>query len=442
MVEHRTENAGVPSSSLGLGTGKLILAMGFFDFTRRVLRLSSGGFDWYDVDMKTILLISRCPPYPIHLGARLILWHLARELARRDYVIDLLAMYSRADDPMFTAEYQAFFHKIELIPEVRRSGRAYLRRLLVPSARFADSPDQSFTPQLWQAVADYLRRRHYDLVHCFGGVSVYEFHPCFADKPTVITPYESYALFLQRAAQQGHLNARLSLPLARRFESWMFTPYDRTVVIAEPDKEMLLSLQPKLKVDVIPNGIDLERFQLQGAERAPHTLLFVGNYDYLPNQDAVRVLVQRVLPAVRQQIPQARLQLVGSSPPDWIRALANDAIEVSGHVADVQPYLAQGTVFVCPLRIGAGLKNKVLEALAMGIPVAATPLSFDGIHVRHGESAWIAAVDKIAAGVIRLLGDKGLRRRLSMNGRALIEAEYSWAQTASRYEQLYDEVAS
>lgn len=364
-----------------------------------------------------------------------------RQLARRGYVIDLLALHNRADDPLFTAEYQDFFRSIELIPETPRRASAYLRRLLLPSARFAHSPDQSFTPRLWQTIADYLRRRHYDLVHCFGGVNVYEFHPCFADKPTVIAPYESYALFLQRAARQGHLKARLSLPLARRFESWMFSPYDRAVVLAEPDKAMLLSLQPQLTIDVIPNGIDLDQFQLRQTKRAPHTLLFVGSYDYLPNQDAVRVLAHQVMPAVRRQIPQARLQLVGRNPPAWMRGLANEYIEVTGAVADVQPYLARAAVFVCPLRIGAGLKNKVLEALAMGIPVAATPLSVDGIHVKHGESAWIADVEGLAAAVLRLLQDEGLRQRLSANGRALIEAEYTWASAASRYERLYDELA-
>ena len=395
-----------------------------------------------DSPVKTILLISRCPPYPLHFGDRLILWHLMSRLARRGYVIDLLALHSRADDRRFTAEYQDFFRSVELIPEARRGASAYLRRLLWPSTRFAHSPDMSFSPRLWRTVDDYLRRREYDLAHCFGGVNVYEFHPCFADKPTVITPYESYTLFLRRAARQGHLKARLSLPVARRFESWMFTPYDRTVVIAEPDKETLLSLQPKLKVNVIPNGIDLEQFQLSEAERARHTLLFVGSYDYLPNQDAVRVLARQILPAVRQRIPQARLQLVGKNPPDWMRALANEHIEVSGHVADVKPYLARGTVFVCPLRIGAGLKNKVLEALAMGIPVAATPLSVDGIRVKHGESAWIADADDMAAGVLRLLRDEELRRRLAVHGRALIEAEYTWDRVASRYERLYDEVTA
>ena len=114
--------------------------------------------------------------------------------------------------------------------------------------------------------------------------------------------------------------------------------------------------------------------------------------------------------------------------------------EVSGFVPDVVPYLARGTVFVCPLRIGAGLKNKVLEALALGIPVVATPLSVDGIDVRDGESAVMAPVDQIAQKTIELLGDASLRDRLSKNGRELIESRYSWSQTADRYERLYDEI--
>ena len=147
-----------------------------------------------------------------------------------------------------------------------------------------------------------------------------------------------------------------------------------------------------------------------------------------------------MLPQVRARIPEATLQLVGYNPPAWMRALANDHIEVTGAVPDVAPYLARASVFVCPLRIGAGLKNKVLEALAMGIPVLATPLSVDGINVVNGESAIIAPVDQFAAETARLLGDEALRNRLSLNGRALIEAEYSWEKTASSYEQLYHEI--
>ena len=390
--------------------------------------------------MKTILLISRCPPYPLHLGDRLIIWHLARELSRRGYVIDLLALYDREDDPQQIDEYRKYFRHVELFPEPRRGGAAMLRRLLDPAARFARSAQESFCPPLWQSIAGRLNVYRYDLVHCFGSVSVYEYHPLFAHLPNLITPYESHALYLQSALRQGRLGARLRLPLVRSFERFMFAAFDRTVVISEADRTMLLQLQLSLQIEVIPNGIELERFRAKNVDRDPCTLLFVGNYEYPPNEDAARILVDVVLPQVRKAIPEARLQLIGNKPPAWLRDLASDHIEFSGHVPEVTPYLERATVFVCPLRIGAGLKNKVLEALAMGIPVVATPLSVDGIAVRNGESVMIASVDQMAEKTIELLDDAALRERLSRNGRALIESQYSWERTASSYEQLYNEI--
>lgn len=390
--------------------------------------------------MKTILLISRCPPYPLHLGDRLIIWHLARELSQRGYVIDLLALYDRDDDPGHVDRYRAYFRHIELFREPPRASLAYLRRLIDRSARFAHSAERSFCPPLWRAIADRLRRFDYDLVHCFGSVSVYEFYPLFADRPNLITPYESHALYLGSAAAQGQWRARLRLPLVRRFEGFMFAHYDRTVVISAADRAQLLDLNPALSIEVIPNGIELERFHPRELERDPCTLLFVGNYEYAPNQDAARILVEQVLPRVRRERPDARLQLAGANPPGWLRELDGENIEVSGRVPDVAPCLARATVFVCPLRFGAGLKNKVLEALAMGVPVAATPLSLDGIDVRDGESALVAEVDEIAAKTIELLGDSALRQRLSQGGLALIQAQYSWEKTASSYEALYEEI--
>lgn len=390
--------------------------------------------------MKTVLLISRCPPYPTCLGDRLIFRHMTRELSRRGYTIDLLALSNHGDDAGQRAQYERFFRHIELVPEPRRTGAAYLRRLFIPATRFAAAEAASFCPALWRKIVDYLSRYDYDLVHCFGAVSVYEFHPLFAHLPNVITPYESYSLYLQSAARLGKLGARLRLPIARRFERFMFRPYDRTVVISDVDRAMLQRLQPALNVDVIPIGIELDRFEARHSGRDAKTLLFVGNYDYAPNADAARVLVKQVLPQVREQEPSAKLQLVGVNPPAWMRALADDYIEVTGSVPDVRTYLGRAAVFVCPLRIGAGIKNKVLEALAMGIPVVATPLSVDGVNARDGEEAVIAPVDRIAAETLRLLRDDARRESLSLKGRALIDAEHSWERTADSYERLYDEI--
>ena len=104
---------------------------------------------------------------------------------------------------------------------------------------------------------------------------------------------------------------------------------------------------------------------------------------------------------------------------------------------DVRPYLARAGVFVSPLRLGAGIKNKVLEALAMGCPVVATPLSLDGIAARDGEEALIADSGDMVDAVVRVLQDDALRARLGQQGRSLIEARYSWDAVAEQYERLY-----
>jgi glycosyltransferase involved in cell wall biosynthesis len=220
----------------------------------------------------------------------------------------------------------------------------------------------------------------------------------------------------------------------------MFTPFGRTVVVAERDRDALLSLNPALPVSVIPNGVDLDRFPVSAAPRQPDTLLFTGNFEYGPNADAARLLAREVLPAVQQSRPAARLLLVGNAPPPDIQALASPSVVVTGRVPDVLPYLQQAAVYVSPLRLGAGIKNKVLEALAACCPVIGTPLSFDGIAVTDGESAAVATLDQLPTATVRVLEDSALQARLGDGGRALIKSRYTWAHVAEQYEQLYRSV--
>ncbi|MCC7207606.1 MAG: glycosyltransferase, partial [Anaerolineae bacterium] len=156
-------------------------------------------------------------------------------------------------------------------------------------------------------------------------------------------------------------------------------------------------------------------------------------------------LACEILPLVRARQPRARLQLVGNAPPPELRALDGGpgaAIHVTGRVPDVRPYLESASVFVCPLRTGAGIKNKVLEAMAMGLPLVATPLSLDGIPAAAGEHALIAGTgDALAEAAARLLQDSALREHMGANNRRLIESKFTWGAVAARYEALYDKLA-
>lgn len=391
--------------------------------------------------MTKILLISRCPPYPIHFGDRLIIWHLARELVQRDYHLDLLALAQFDSDWNEIAEYERFFRSVQLFEETERTAWMYLQRVLISNHRFPKQAEKAWQTNLWQAIEKQLASENYDVVHLFGGIQVYEFAALLKDIPTVITPYESFSLYLKRAAQQkGGISAHINRFMARHFESWMYSHYGRAVVLTEEDKHELLGINSQLRLEVIPNGIDLDYFVAKPIEREPATLLFVGNYEYEPNLDAARVLVEQIFPVVQASIPDARLQLVGNNPPAELQAWQSDAIDVTGRVPDVRPYLVQATAFVCPLRIGAGIKNKVLEALAMNIPVIASPISMEGIAAKDGEQVIVSDVNSMAETVLHLLKNPILQQKLAQNGRPLIEANYSWRSVTDRYQTLYREL--
>ncbi len=385
-----------------------------------------------------VLIISRCPPYPLHLGDRLIVWHLARELSAQGVTLDLLAFAQHESDWHEQDHYRAFFQHVQLIQEPTRTPLGYLGRVILPQTRFPKKASASWSPPMWEAITAHLQDNVYDAVHLFGSVQVYEFLGALAGAHAIITPYESFTLFSERVMTQTPSVAnRARWWIARAFEGFMFTPYAHTVVVAEPDQAKLQQIQPALNLSVLPNGVDTAYFAPLALERHPHTLLFVGNYEYAPNVDAVHTLVRHILPAVRQHIPQVRVWLVGNAPPPELQAYASENVIVTGRVEDIRPYLAQATAFVCPLRIGAGIKNKVLEALAMGVPVVATPLSVDGIHVIPEESALITEINDMAQSIIRLLHDSALQAKLSQEGQQLIQTRYSWRATAEGYLTLY-----
>ncbi|PJF36898.1 MAG: hypothetical protein CUN49_03100 [Candidatus Thermofonsia Clade 1 bacterium] len=390
---------------------------------------------------RTILLISRCPPYPLHLGDRLIIGNLFAQLAARGYQTDLLAFSDRPSDLAEIKHYRAHFRHVSLLPDPPRTALDYLLRLRAP---FPQRAEQAWSPQMWQAIEAQLRQERYDVIHLFGGVQVYEYRHLVEPLPNLIVPYESYSLLLERQlAQTRSIRQKIALWLrwhmARRYERLMFEGFGAVVVLTETDAAALRSLAPHLPLRVIPNGVALERFKPQAPAEGAH-LLFVGNYEYAPNLDAALWLARDIFPRIKAREPEAELWLVGNGPPADLRAFADEAIHVTGHVPALEPYYARAALFLSPLRFGAGIKNKILEAMAMALPVIATSLSLDGIAFAEGVRLAETAAD-FAEQACALLADAALRARLGAANRAVIEAHYTWSAVADAYESLYAQLS-
>ena len=390
---------------------------------------------------RRILLISRCPPYPLHLGDRLIVGNLFAQLSKRGYLTDLLAFSDRASDLADLPHYRDQFRQVTLLPDPPRTALDYATRLRTP---FPQRAAQAWSPPMWEAITTHLRQTRYDLIHLFGGVQVYEYRDLVRHLPNLIVPYESYSLFLQRQLAQTRslrqrVALRLRLSMARRYERRMFEGFDAVVVLTEPDAAALRALAPDLPLKVIPNGVDLARFAPQKTTDGAH-LLFVGNYEYAPNCDAALWLAREIFPSIKARLPHAELWLVGNAPPPDLRACAAADLHVTGHVPDLQPYYARAALFLSPLRFGAGIKNKVLEAMAMALPVIATPLSADGILPSDGLRLATTAAEFVAH-ACALLPNPTLRARLGAANRAVIEARYTWSAVADAYESLYAQLS-
>jgi sugar transferase (PEP-CTERM/EpsH1 system associated) len=188
------------------------------------------------------------------------------------------------------------------------------------------------------------------------------------------------------------------------------------------------------KVAAIGNGVDSDFFKPDGSvpQQAP-ALVFTGTMDYRPNVEGVCWFVREVWPELKRRVPELTFTIVGRDPtPEVLRLTGTPGITVTGTVKDVRPYLASASVAVVPLRIARGIQNKILEAMAMGRAVVASPPAIEGLDVNIGEEVLRAeSPDEWVAAVLGLLSEGGRRERLGQAARARIVADYGWASRLS-----------
>jgi glycosyltransferase involved in cell wall biosynthesis len=216
--------------------------------------------------------------------------------------------------------------------------------------------------------------------------------------------------------------------------------FDRIVSVTHEDASIIAQLFPRIPVVTVEVGVDLEAFPYRYSGGDGRTLVYLGNYAHFPNEDAALWFVEEMFPRIREVMPSTRLFLVGSRPTRRICALKGEpGIHVTGTVQDVRPYLERASVFIAPIRKGAGIKGKVLEAMATGIPVVATTCANAGIRARDGEEMRIAdSAEAFACAVLDVLHDKEQRMDLSRKGRTLVEERFNWGMLAGKMAEVYE----
>jgi glycosyltransferase involved in cell wall biosynthesis len=272
---------------------------------------------------------------------------------------------------------------------------------------------------------------HFDVAHVMLG-SLAGVAPAL-DMPAVIAPLDAWHLNVraeaERASGAERLWRRAQERAVRRWQSTAYRPFARVIVVTDEDAR---ELDPSLPVTVIPNGVDVARFAPQDGERSG--VLFTGALDTPANEAAAIRLAERIMP----RVPGAELTLVGRSPSPRVLALGG----VVPDVPDIRPWLWGAAAYACPMDSGTGIKNKLLEAMAAGVPAVATPLACQGLEVRDGHHLLIAENDEaFAAALLSTLNHPEAAARRADAARAYVRARHDWDAVAAAYHAVYEQIA-
>ncbi|MBI4759040.1 MAG: glycosyltransferase [Chloroflexi bacterium] len=413
-----------------------------------------------------ILFLTPGLPYPPNKGTSIRNYNLIKQLSAR-HEVHLLSFVWSEEELAWLPALRECCQSIETVMAPRRG---FPRRAL--SVFLSPLPDMALrlpSPEFRAKLAVMLGREPFDLVQVEGielaqyGLDLINgdislIHPA----PSSVFDNHNAEYVLQQRAWEidrryplrwaGALYSFIQWRKLRAYEAMVCRSFDKVIAVSEADRNALHRIVPQVDIAVVPNGVDCALFSSQvpaDAYPAPESrikheasLIFTGTMDFRPNIDAVTWFCQEVLPLIKKDIFHVHFYIVGKSPPPEVRRLGEDpAVTVTGYVDDVRPYMIHSRVYVVPLRMGSGTRLKVLQAMAMGIPVVSTTAGAEGIAARPGEDILIADdPTTFAQQVVSLLNDEERRKKMAARGRALMEASYDWAVIVPRLERVYSQL--
>ena len=384
--------------------------------------------------MPNLLFISHRIAWPLNKGEKIRGWNLIQHMREIGYDVHFGCVVDDPADMAHSDRMRDVCASVGAFPIDKR--RQKMRALLNARPGRPLMPDFYTAPALQRWVNETLVSVSVDVIYIYSvAMAPYALHVQHGNK----------ILDAQDIDSEKWAEYALTAPFPMRHfwarEARTLLTYERiaaagcrwTFFVSEPEAARFRELAPELgsHAVAVENGVDLDRFSPGQIHAWPfgepgHCLVFTGNMDYWPNADAVTWFAQDVMPLLRAHVPGLRFWIVGANPGVVVRALATlPGVHVTGRVEDVRPYVAHAAVIVCPLRIARGIQNKVLEGMAMGRPVVASPAAFEGVRAQAGTELLVAdGAPAFVEAVCAVLD--GAHPRLGDAARKAMEGHYAW----------------
>lgn len=390
-----------------------------------------------------VMLLTQVLPYPPDSGPKIKTWNVLKYLAR-EHEVTLLS-FVRGDQSADVEVLRRYCHAVHTVPMTRNSlidSMALMRSVATRQPWMMVRDDRVAMRAL---IAAQCATKCFDVVHA-DQLNMAQYAARVPGAIRVLDAHNALWLLYRRLALTLNPGPKRWLlerdwRLLKNYEGCRVREFDAVLAVSEEDKAALLEAAGRDRaVTVIPIAVDTDELPIvQRAPSANH-LLHIGTMYWPPNIDGMMWFIREVYPLIQARCPDVALDIVGARPPQELIALSSNGahIHVAGYVAEPQSYLERAGVFIVPLRAGGGMRVKILEALARGLPLVTTTLGCEGIAVTNGVHALIADTpDEFAHSVLRLLEDRAFADDLGRNGRRLIETVYDYRAACRPLDDVY-----
>lgn len=402
-----------------------------------------------------VLWVCAFYPFPPDNGSKLKVFFLIKELFN-EFAISIFSLIQEKDQ-MRSDEMENYCKHIwKVLPENKGETSLDGRRGILDVIRGAFSPHPKYfygqpSPNVVRELKRVIAENDFDVIHVSSlMMSNYIWDLLGRIKPVTVLNNENIETFVNKE----HIPATGSIIF--RFRKWFYywtfqehekaahEKFDHVTLVSEGDRRLLQQLQPGLgqKITILPNGVDCSWYNIPPVEKSPGVLIYNGALTYSANYDAMLYFSREILPSIRTVKPTVTLTISGKTEGVDLSPFAEiDGVRFSGYVSDIRPLVKSAEVCVVPLRIGGGTRLKILEALALGVPVVSTSKGAEGLDLEDGKDILIADTPQaFAQAVVRVMADESLREKLVKQGRTTACTKYDFRIIAKEFKQFHETI--
>lgn len=393
-----------------------------------------------------ILMITPYLPYPLVSGGQIRTYNLLKNLSQK-HQITLASFIREPSEERYLDQLKEYCQKVILFK--RRGAWSPLNILFAGITPYPFLVSIYFDLAIRNKLKEELSMGKYDLIHAetfyvMPNIPQTKIPIFLVEQVIEYLVYQRFVESLPIWAAPIKPFLQLDVAKIKWWERHYWKKAKRLAAMSKDDQKFIQNFDPNLIVDVVANGVDIDYFTKTKRQnpKVP-TVLFVGNFKWLPNRDATKFLVKEIWPKIKTEIKNARLWIVGRNPPPDILKFISSDIQVDGHVEDIRTAYGKSNVILAPIRNGRGTKYKILEAMATKTPIVATELAIEGINIKNGHQALIAEeASTLAQETIKILKNASLGKKLAEAAYLLVARDYNWKKISEGLDRIYKKVGS